>query len=253
MTGVMDVGLGDRSLGDRSLGDRSLGDDGLLAALQLADSAFPSGAYTLSHGLETLVEDGIVRDADDLGRCLRAALLGRAAAGDLAALIAAHRAAEPEMDLPTMIAIDRRLAASKLAAEDRDGSRRVGGRLVVEARRLATSPALDGLGAAIAAGTTPGMAAVAFGVAAGALGIPCRPAALAAGNALTTALVGAGVRLGRIGHADAQRLLRGAGPLIRRAVDVAESTDWRALRPSAPGLDIAVARHETATGRLFAS
>ena len=80
-------------------------DDGvLLAALQLADSAFPSGAYTLSHGLETLIEDGIVRDVDDIGRCLRANLMGRAARGDLAALLAVHRAAEPEVDLPTILA-----------------------------------------------------------------------------------------------------------------------------------------------------
>jgi urease accessory protein len=227
-------------------------DDVLLAALQLADSAFPSGAYTLSGGLETLLEDGIVRDVDDIGRCLRATLMGRAAPGDLAALMAAHRAAS-DVDVPTILAIDGRLAATKLAAEDRDGSRRVGGRLVVEAARLVSSPALDGLRDAIAAGSTPGTSAVAFGVAGSALGIPRRAAAVAAGNALATALLSAAVRLGRMGHGDVQRLLRGAAPTIRRAVDVAEATDWRALRPSAPGFDIAIARHETATGRVFAS
>jgi len=233
--------------------DAYLDDDVLLAALQLADSAFPSGAYTLSGGLETLIEDGVVRHVDDIGRCLRANLLGRAAPGDLAALVAAHRAADAEIDLPTILAIDHRLAATKLAAEDRAGSRRVGGRLILEVARLASSPALDGLAEAIATGSTPGTAAVAFGVAANALGIPRRAAALAAGNALATALLSAAVRLGRMGHGDLQRLLRAAGPTIRRAVDVAEITDWRALRPSAPGFDIAIARHETATGRLFAS
>jgi urease accessory protein len=232
--------------------DARMDDEVLLAALQLADSAFPSGAYTLSGGLETLLEDGIVCDVDDIGRCLRATLLGRAAPGDLAALMAAHRAAS-DADVPTIVAVDHRLAATKLAAEDRDGSRRVGGRLVVEAARLVSSPALDGLRDAIAVGSTPGTAAVAFGVAASALGIPRRPAAVAAGNALATALLSAAVRLGRMGHGDLQRLLRGAAPTIRRAVDVAEATDWRALRPSAPGFDIAIARHETATGRLFAS
>jgi urease accessory protein len=224
----------------------------LLGALQLADSAFPSGAYTLSGGLETLLEDGIVRDADDVGRCLRASLLGRAARGDLAALVAAHSAAS-EGDVPTIVAIDHRLAATKLALEDREASRRVGGRLVVEAARLASSLALNGLREAIAAGSTPGTAAVAFGVAADALGIPRRAAAIAAGNALATSLLSAAVRLGHMGHGDLQRLLRAAAPTISRAADVAEATDWRALRPSAPGFDIAIARHETATSRLFAS
>ena len=36
------------------------GDLALLRLLQLADSAFPSGAYTLSNGLETLIGDGAI-------------------------------------------------------------------------------------------------------------------------------------------------------------------------------------------------
>jgi urease accessory protein UreF len=66
-------------------------------------------------------------------------------------------------------------------------------------------------------------------------------------------LLGVGVRLGRIGHGEQQRLLRDARDVIVRAVDIARTTDWRALRPFAPGLDVAMARHEVASGRMFAS
>ena len=46
----------------------------LLAALQLGDSLFPSGGFTLSHGLETLSAAGLVRDADSLQEWLESTL-----------------------------------------------------------------------------------------------------------------------------------------------------------------------------------
>jgi urease accessory protein len=228
-------------------------DQALLATLQLADSAFPSGAYTLSHGLETLVADGIVADASAIGRLVRAALLGRAGPGDLVALLAAHAAASPRPDLEAIVALDRRLLATKMAAEDRTGSCRVGRRIAAEAARLTPSPVLDGFVRSIEAGRTPGCSAVAFGVASAVSGIPARSAALAAAAGLATGLLTAGVRLGLIGHGDAQRLLREARPTIVAAVDLAGTIDWRALRPCAPEMDAAVARHEIAAGRMFAS
>jgi urease accessory protein len=229
-------------------------DAALLATLQLADSAFPTGAYTLSGGLETLIEEGFIEDAAGMAGCVRAFLLGRAAKGDLAALVAAHRAAlEQPPDVATIVAIDRRLEATKMAAEERQGSRRVGRRIATEAARLAASTALAGFLEAIDDGSTPGTAAVAYGVAAAAMAIPGPQAALAAAHAQVLGLLGAGVRLGRIGHGDQQRLLRDAHEVISRAVDMARATDWRAVRPFAPGLDVAMARHEIAVGRLFAS
>jgi urease accessory protein len=226
----------------------------LLAMLQLADSAFPSGAYTLSGGLETMVDEGVVRSPDDVAGCIRSVLLGRAARGDLAALVAAHRAAsEAPPDFESIVAIDRRLEATKLATEERTGARRVGGRIAIEADRLIASPAVVALRAAIDAGETPGTAAVAFGVVAAGMAIPEREAALAAAHATTLGLLGVAVRLGRIGHGDQQRLLSEARDVIVQAVDVARATDWRTMQPFAPGLDVAMARHEVASGRMFAS
>ncbi len=225
-------------------------DSALLATLQLADSAYPSGAYTLSHGLETLVSEGVVRDSVALGELLRVALLARLARTDLVALLAVH---DPGASRADVLAIDRRLAATKLAAEDRTGSERVGRRLAVETARLAPSDALAEFVRAIEAGQTPGNATVAFGLAARALGIPRRDAALAAAASFTTGVVMAAVRLGLIGHGDAQRLIRDLRPTIVGAVDIAWALDWRAMSSSAPQLEIALAMHETAQMRLFAS
>ena len=239
------------------MSDPAAGDLALLGLLQLADTSFPSGAYTLSHGLETMVADGLVRTSVDVAEVLEVALVSRFARADLPALLWAHdAAARYELDghaLDDLLAVDRQLRAVKLAREEREGSERVGRRLVIEASELAPSPCLAAYGAAIRSGAAPGTSAVAFGVAAHGFGVGGRQAALAAGMSHATAFAMAALRLGVIGHREAQRVIRTSVPAIERAVDTAASVDWLDLRPSAPQLDVAIARHETAPARSFAS
>jgi urease accessory protein len=106
---------------------------------------------------------------------------------------------------------------------------------------------------AISEGATPGNASVAQGVAAAALGIPARIAALGACHSLCASLVSAAMRLTRLGHGDAQAALREAQPAMAEAVEIAARLDWRTMRSSCFQLDIAMARHEGAQTRMFAS
>ena len=221
----------------------------VLGLLQLADSAFPSGAYTLSHGLETLIAERIVRDGDDLLGYVRSCLRHRMARTDLPAVLAAARAA----DLATLVAIDGRLDATKLAAEERAGSTRVGRRLLVEGGRLVESPLAADYGAAAAEGRSPGHAAPAFGVIGRSLGADDRACALAFASAFTIGLVAAAVRLSVVGHRDAQRVIHASSLDIAAAVGIAAAMDWRDMASSAPQHDIALSRHEVADVRLFAS
>jgi urease accessory protein len=223
--------------------------DHLLGLLQLADSGFPSGAFTLSHGLETLAADGAIRSPDDVAALLGVSLLDRLARADLIVLLAVHRAA----DLDEVLELDRRLSTVKLAVDDRTGSQRVGRRLAIEASRLAGEDLLAAYVVAVANGRAPGNAAVAMGLATRAMGVPAADAALGAAWSFATGLCTAAVRLGLMGHGDAQRILREAGPAMRQAVQRAVASDPVDLRPSGPQLDMALARHETAAAHLFAS
>ena len=223
--------------------------DPLLGLLQLVDSGFPSGAFTLSHGLETLVADGVVRSPDDVAALLEVSLLDRLARGDLVVLLAVHRAA----DLDEVLDLDRRLATVKLAADDRLASQRVGRRLAIEASRLVSDALMTAYVAALTDGRAPANAAVALALATRAFGVTASDAALGASWSFANGLCAAAVRLGLIGHRDAQRILREAGPTLRQAVDRASAGDPRSLRPSSPQLDVALARHETAVAHLFAS
>jgi urease accessory protein len=235
-----------------------------LAALQLADSQFPSGAFTQSHGLEALAADGLLGSREALVAVLEMSLRERLATADLPALLAAHSAAEGLVHAE-VCEIDRLLTATKLAREEREASVRVGKRIATEAARLAAptqpSPASGGgeMAAlyiyieAINGAATPGNASVAQGVAAAAMNIPARIAALGACHSLCTSLVSAAMRLTRLGHGDAQAALRQAQPAMAEAVAIAERLDWRMMRSSCFQLDIAMARHEGAQARMFAS
>lgn len=215
----------------------------LLAALQLGDSAFPSGAFTQSYGLETLVAEHAVSSAADVEAVLVANLRHRLAAADLPALLAAHRAAA-ETDMELVLRIDAALTAVKMTREERQASHRIGARLITEARRLAPHPILD---------SSPNNAAVAFALVAFAMGLEARESAVTYAYSFASSLVSASMRLLRIGHGEAQGVLRRSHPVIERAVDDAESVPWDALHPFAPRLDLATARHERSSARLFAS
>lgn len=219
----------------------------LLGLLQLADSGFPSGAFTLSHGLETLVADGAVRTADDVAAVLGVSLLDRLGRADLVVLIGVHRAAS----IDEVVELDRRLSTVKLAADERTASERVGRRLAIEAARLTPDELLGYYLAAVDAGRSPGNAAVSLGLAMRALGVGVRDAATSAAWGFANGLCTAAVRLGLIGHGEAQRILREAGPVIEAAVEHALLADSRELRPSGPQFEVALARHETAEAHLF--
>jgi urease accessory protein len=220
-----------------------------LAALQLSDSMFPSGAFTQSHGLESLVADGLLTNRESLVRLLEMSLLQRLATADIPALLAAHSADEAEV-----IAVDHRLSATKLGREEREASARVGRRIAVEVLRMVPDfAALSVFVDAIDASRTPGNASVAQGLAAAALGIPARSAALGACHSFATSMISAAMRLTRLGHGEAQAVLRLVQPVMVETVAIASQLPWRKIRSSAFQLDIAAARHERAAARMFAS
>jgi urease accessory protein len=220
-----------------------------LASLQFSDSMFPSGAFTQSHGLEALVADGLLDGPDALRRVLEMSLLQRLAKADLPALLCAHSA-----DHADVVAIDQKLSAVKLAREEREASVRVGRRVAGEVFRLMPDDkALSDFVEAIEASRTPGNASVAQGIAAAALGIPAHIAALGACHSFAAAMISAAMRLTRLGHGDAQAVLRSVHPRMEEAVAIASRQPWQKMRSSAFQLEIAVARHERSAARMFAS
>ncbi|MGH9805774.1 MAG: urease accessory protein UreF, partial [Terriglobia bacterium] len=84
----------------------------LFAALQQADSAFPSGGFGFSNGVEGLAALGLPLDRDGLQRVIAATLRHRWATADRIALIRAYRAGA---DIDAIGKIDTSVEATLLA------------------------------------------------------------------------------------------------------------------------------------------
>ncbi len=222
-----------------------------LNALQLSDTFFPTGLYTLSHGLEAFVQAKLASKAD-VEALLRDYLEQVLGPADGVALSNAHRAAEAR-DLGRLLEIDRRLFALKLVREPREASRRVGKRILTTAIALVPERLLADYRAAVEAGAGPGNAAVALGAAAAILGIPRKEAVLIELYTFTTSILGAAMRLVRLDHEEAQVILGRVKPLMVRVAEENMDRSPAEMRAFAPLIDIMGMAHERASIRLFIS
>lgn len=216
---------------------------GLLAALQMGDSAFPSGGFAFSWGLETLAADGAVRGRDGVAAFASGQLRRRWATADRVFLRRAYDAGSPDR----LAAIDREVEAMTLPAALREGSRRAG-RALLRAHAGLGAPEAAAWRRAIARGEAPGHLPVAQAVAWRAAGLDRETAEAVSAYALVSGVAQAAVRLALIGPIEAQAVLTALRAGVARALAGAPPRKPHAFAPLA---EIAAMRRETASGRLF--
>ncbi len=219
-----------------------------LAAFQHVDSFFPSGAVSFSWGLETMSNRGLVSTRRDLHQFVRAQLTNRWAVFERPVMIHAHAAAG---DMEALAALDWRVEAQTLAAEQRDGSRRMGAALLAIHVKLETRDAEAYL-ARVHDGLAAGHLPVVQGLVWQRLGFDAQLIQRMAAHALCTGLLSAAVRLAIIGHFDAQRVLADLHPVIEDLLGQAVAGP-DAIHSFVPQTDIASMNHETDEMRLFAN
>ena len=195
-----------------------------LTLLQFADGLFPAGGFAHSFGLETYVQEGVVRDRAGLEAFVTAHLEGSAGPADAVAAAGAVRQAAAA-DVAGWMRLDERLEAMKAVPELRAASRQM----------------------------TAGHHAPVFGAALGRAGV--EPAAAAGAYLYSTAalLVGAGLRLVALGQVDGQRVLAAMRPRIARLAAAAAAASADDMWSFTPGLELASLRHATLDARLFRS
>jgi urease accessory protein len=226
--------------------------DRRLALMQLSDSFFPSGLFTLSHGLESLVQSGQVRSRQDLVTYLRLLLHQRVASSDLVALNVAHH--HSHMDHWDQVrAVDHTLYAYTLLQSARTAQQKSGQALAMVAHSTWPDAQLDVLQADIAHQRMPGLHAVVFAVVARAAGLDAESAAFAYLHSWLTGLVGAALRLGLIGHLQGQQIIQTLAPEIEQAIHQSRDRTLDDLWAWTPTLDIAQMGHRHLSQRLFSN
>lgn len=213
-------------------------------AWQVVDSAFPTGVFAHSWGLEAAWQQGEVPNVEALGRFLDASIQ-QTAYGALPLLVAAYRDPDRWRDLDE-------LADAFLTNAVANRASRVQGRtLVSTAMRVWPSDAMT----AVAASTENGCAHVApiSGVVFQLIGIPLETARTAALFGTARGVLSAAVRLGIVGSYHAQRMQHDAGRNLPRLLERSRALDADDICQTAPVLDLLHAAHDRLYSRLFQS
>lgn len=204
--------------------------------LQLADSAFPSGSFAHSGGLEALRQLGGLEGDDALGRTLET-LAFHVGFGALPFLGAAHGGQVAQADA---------LCDVFLASHVANRASRAQGQAFALAARAA-------FGEAVVPPLELGHAPVAFGAALGTLGVGLAQARqLFLFGALRNAL-SAAVRLGVVGPLRAQGVLFGLHDAMAKALEASEAVPMAEARGVFVGLELAQQAHDRLYSRLFQS
>lgn len=223
-----------------------------LALMQLSDSFFPSGSYTLSHGLESLVQQNKIQQPEDLVSFLQILLHNKVATCDLVALIHAYRASAID-DIEKIEQIDARLFAQTPIEITRKTQRQSGRALLMVAQSTWQHQQLESLNQKRALNQFNCLHPVVFGVVGNVAGLTDTDTALAFLHGLVTGILGAAIRLGILGHLKTQEILLQLAPDIETAYNTASSINLARIWTCTPAIDLAQMHHTKLSSRLFAN
>jgi urease accessory protein len=224
----------------------------LLYLLQVANGSFPIGTFSHSYGLETLVQEGRITNAQGLSDVAHLWLRYGLATSEGGAVGVALRATG-ESDFTRLAELDQVLTALKLTRETREASIKIGNAFLQTVWSTFGGERIAQYRRATAEGWCVGHHATAFGVAAADAGLSPPEALLAFLHSALYGIVGVAARIIPLGQLDAQRVLAGSWPQIVECASIAVGLDLEDLGVTATFLDIASMHHERLYSRLCMS
>jgi urease accessory protein len=230
----------------------AVADQVLLRLLQLTDTAFPTGAFAHSFGLETYIARGIVGTPGRLEAFIANTLLHAIAPSDG---VACRACAQASADWEGLVQrLDRRLTAMKTVTEWREASQSLGTRFLRTATQLFTMPRATSYLAAIDAKQLHGHMSLAYGLICSDLRLPLPLALSAWFRQYCAGLVSVGVRLIPLGQTAGQVVLARLGTTIVTAVERVLGQDIDDMTSFAPGQELAGIFHrDVLATRLYIS
>jgi len=207
----------------------------LLTLAQWFSPAYPVGGFAYSHGLESAIDRGRVRDADTLADWTETVLSHGAGHNDALFLAAAYRA-EDDAAVRGIDRTSRAFAASAERLKESD----LQGKAFCRITGAVWQTALSGLTYPVAAGRAARLEE-----------LPLRLTAQMFLHAFTSSLVTVGMRLIPLGQTEGQAMIHRFAPLHADLVAETEDGDLGKLSSTAFGADIDAMTHETQYSRIF--
>ena len=213
---------------------------------QLADSAFPSGGFAHSAGLESAWREGLVTDAESLARFLET-LVQDTSRGALPFLIAVHTGDQP------LIRVDEWCDAF-ISNHVANRASRVQGRSFLAAAEAAFGfPEIVELRDRVAAGELVGHQAPLVGRVTSLLSLPLRRTVAWYLYTQLRDVVSAATRLNIIGPLAGQSLITRFGRFVQHEADEAMHRRVDEVAITSPMMELVATRHDQLYSRLFQS
>jgi urease accessory protein len=214
--------------------------------------AFPTGAYSYSHGIEWAVEAGYIHDRESLVDWLDADLRCGSGRNEAIFFIEAWNCATNE-DCEKLVEVSELAAAYRGTSEFALESSQQGAACLATLRAVWPDRLLESLSKAVSERCIPPALVVVLGIRSARQRIPRVLALPAFLQSYVANLVTAGVRLIPLGQTDGQLAIAELEEAVLSASVQAEKTTIHDLGSAAFMVDIASASHETQYTRLFRS
>jgi len=214
--------------------------------LQIADSAFPTGGFAHSAGLEAALQLGQARTVDGLDAHLRA-ILWNVGTASLPFVGETH-------DRPQLVwEMDERVDTFLTNHVANRASRTQGRAFVGTCARVFCDPTLTAMAARSRTREVTAHYAPLFGASLAALGFERRDALALYMYLSLRGIVSAAVRLGIVGPYEAQRLQHRQAATLDATIEQCAGLSWREAATTAPLIDLFAGAHDRLYTRLFQS